>query len=133
MRYLIITLIAVALAFGAHAQMHVTPVLYTPHNTIATKNGSEPYNFRNRVSWVASDVLAVRLMFAYEFINKPGTIVLRVPLGVGLSTNIFDWEQPGINTVTGLDINIYPKTSPKPYHRFYPHGIFGISVGLNLR
>ncbi len=164
------------------------------------KKGDEYYNFRHRISWVASDVFAFRMLFAYEHINSSGKLGIRIPVGFGFSANIFDLESPGINTVTGLDVNLYPKTthqlfnyfygpalrmgyaqsdihqrdesvfaglllnngvalnlqnhffisfyagggvkysyyfnpdsSPEPYHRFYPHGIFGFSFGVNLK
>lgn len=77
------------------------------------------YNFRHRVSWVATDVFALRLLFAYEHLNESGTIGIRIPVGVGISTNIFDWESPGLTAITGAELNLYPTTARGPVKYYY--------------
>src|SRR5688572_19651226 len=53
----------------------------------AKKAGDEEdeYNYRNRVSFVYTDVFIARMMFAYEHIFPNGYIGLRVPVAAGFS------------------------------------------------
>lgn len=72
---------------------------------------AEEYNFRHRISWVYTDVFIARMTFAYEYLNKSGSIGLRVPFGAGITLVNYNNNAPGMQFVTGLDLNIYPTTA----------------------
>lgn len=80
------------------------------------QEAAERYNFRHRISWVYTDVFVARMQFAYEYLNKSGSIGIRVPFGAGL--NLFNYsggptggEGLGLNVVSGVDLNVYPTTA----------------------
>lgn len=72
---------------------------------------AENYNMRHRLSWVYTDVFIARLMVSYEYLNKSGSVGLRVPLAVGVPLQMIGGGETGINAVGGLDVNIYPTTA----------------------